>query len=218
MHFMFRHITLMSRLNGGVGERGEHFFPPFPFLIVQLLIPSALSLYLWSCGSIFYFILFFLSCFHSFHQLQSLDQVALTNATILDGSGGGPNGSLAGSMGSVAVCLPSESSLTDSLHTSAVSLQRIDAWSTSGILNINQLSSTNNKIWLWTCCPGRLVLDYNSSVFSVVAKMIKQWLIHLVASCCHYCFPQTVCCLVIGLKRIPVEHVALHVLSASKYY
>ncbi|XP_067341099.1 rap guanine nucleotide exchange factor 1b isoform X12 [Channa argus] len=47
----------------------------------------------------------------------SLDQVA--NATILDGSGGGPNGSLAGSMGSVAVCLPSESSLTDSLHTSA---------------------------------------------------------------------------------------------------
>ncbi|XP_034457882.1 rap guanine nucleotide exchange factor 1b isoform X3 [Hippoglossus hippoglossus] len=49
----------------------------------------------------------------------SLDHVALTNATILDGSGGGPNGSLAGSMGSVAVCLPSESSLTDSLHTSA---------------------------------------------------------------------------------------------------
>ncbi|XP_029920574.1 rap guanine nucleotide exchange factor 1b isoform X7 [Myripristis murdjan] len=49
----------------------------------------------------------------------SLDQVALTNATILDGSGGGPNGSLAGSLGSVAVCLPSESSLTDSLHTSA---------------------------------------------------------------------------------------------------
>ncbi|CAL8318246.1 unnamed protein product [Lota lota] len=49
----------------------------------------------------------------------SLDQVALTNATVLDGSGGGPNGSLAGSLGSVAVCLPSESSLTDSLHTSA---------------------------------------------------------------------------------------------------
>ncbi|KAM3599652.1 uncharacterized protein V6R79_009070 [Siganus canaliculatus] len=49
----------------------------------------------------------------------SLDQVALTNATILDGSGGGPNGSLTGSLGSVAVCLPSESSLTDSLHTSA---------------------------------------------------------------------------------------------------
>ncbi|XP_015238205.1 PREDICTED: rap guanine nucleotide exchange factor 1 isoform X1 [Cyprinodon variegatus] len=49
----------------------------------------------------------------------SLDQVALTNATTLDGSGGGPNGSLDGSLGSVAVCLPSESSLTDSLHTSA---------------------------------------------------------------------------------------------------
>ncbi|XP_034048977.1 rap guanine nucleotide exchange factor 1b isoform X4 [Thalassophryne amazonica] len=49
----------------------------------------------------------------------SLDQVVLTNATILDGSGGGPNGSLAGSLGCVAICLPSESSLTDSLHTSA---------------------------------------------------------------------------------------------------
>ncbi|KAM6985919.1 LOW QUALITY PROTEIN: rap guanine nucleotide exchange factor 1b [Aplochiton taeniatus] len=49
----------------------------------------------------------------------SLDQVALTNATILDGNGGGPDGSLAGSLGSVAVCLPSESSFTDSLHTSA---------------------------------------------------------------------------------------------------
>ncbi|XP_056146183.1 rap guanine nucleotide exchange factor 1b isoform X5 [Lampris incognitus] len=49
----------------------------------------------------------------------SLDQVALTNATILDGSGSGPNCSLAGSLGSVAVCLPSEPSFTDSLHTSA---------------------------------------------------------------------------------------------------
>uniref|UniRef100_A0A3P9I511 CRK SH3-binding GNRP n=1 Tax=Oryzias latipes TaxID=8090 RepID=A0A3P9I511_ORYLA len=49
----------------------------------------------------------------------SLEQVALTNATALDGSGGGPIGSVAGSVGSVAVCLPSESSLTDSLHTSA---------------------------------------------------------------------------------------------------
>ncbi|XP_034092923.1 rap guanine nucleotide exchange factor 1b isoform X4 [Gymnodraco acuticeps] len=56
----------------------------------------------------------------SLNTPTSLDQVALTNATILDGSGGGgPNGSLAGSMGSVAVCLPSESSLTDSLHTSS---------------------------------------------------------------------------------------------------
>ncbi|KAM8829125.1 rap guanine nucleotide exchange factor 1b isoform 2-T2 [Spinachia spinachia] len=49
----------------------------------------------------------------------SLDQVALTNATVLDGAGGEPNGSLAGSLGSVAVCLPSESCLTDSLHASA---------------------------------------------------------------------------------------------------
>lgn len=142
MHFMFRHIALMSRLNGGVGEWGELFFPPLPFPIVQLLILSALSFYismiLWFYLLFLFF--FFLSCFHSFQQLQSLDQVALTNATILDGSGGGPNGSLAGSMGSVAVCLPSESSLTDSLHTSAVSLQRVDVWSTSGILTwINSL-------------------------------------------------------------------------------
>ncbi|XP_040052915.1 rap guanine nucleotide exchange factor 1b isoform X3 [Gasterosteus aculeatus] len=49
----------------------------------------------------------------------SLDQVALTNATVLDGGGDGPSGSLAGSLGSVAVCLPSESPLTDSLHASA---------------------------------------------------------------------------------------------------
>ncbi|KAK1883905.1 Rap guanine nucleotide exchange factor 1 [Dissostichus eleginoides] len=56
----------------------------------------------------------------SLNTPTSLDQVVLTNATILDGGGGGgPNGSLAGSMGSVAVCLPSESSLTDLLHTSA---------------------------------------------------------------------------------------------------
>nr|XP_057906089.1 rap guanine nucleotide exchange factor 1b isoform X7 [Doryrhamphus excisus] len=52
----------------------------------------------------------------------SVDQAALTSATIIaDGSGGGPDASLAGSAGSVAaVCLPSESSLiTDSLPTSA---------------------------------------------------------------------------------------------------
>ncbi|CAB1318894.1 unnamed protein product, partial [Coregonus sp. 'balchen'] len=54
----------------------------------------------------------------------SSDQVALTNATILDGSMGRPDGSLADSLGSVAVCLPpseTTSLLTDSLlHTSAV--------------------------------------------------------------------------------------------------
>ncbi|XP_053710765.1 rap guanine nucleotide exchange factor 1b isoform X3 [Synchiropus splendidus] len=48
----------------------------------------------------------------------SLDQVPLTNATMLDGSVGGSNGSPAGSGGSLAVCLPSES-LSESLHTSA---------------------------------------------------------------------------------------------------
>ncbi|KAG7268201.1 hypothetical protein CRUP_022890 [Coryphaenoides rupestris] len=58
----------------------------------------------------------------------SLDHAALTNATVVDGGGGGggrcgggagPGGSPAGSLGSVAVCLPLQSSLTDSLHTSA---------------------------------------------------------------------------------------------------
>lgn len=93
------------------------------------------------------FVLFFSSCFHSFHKSQSLDQVALTNVTILDGSGGGPNGSLAGSMGSVAVCLPSESSLTDSLHTSAVSLQWISFGNTRWI-----------PIWTSSLSP---ILKYN---------------------------------------------------------
>ncbi|XP_069025252.1 rap guanine nucleotide exchange factor 1b isoform X5 [Embiotoca jacksoni] len=71
----------------------------------------------------------------------SLDQVALTNATILDGSGGGPNGSLAGSMGSVAVCLPSESSLTDSLHTSAETIAADDGLQDPA----PQIPSTNSK-------------------------------------------------------------------------
>lgn len=90
------------------------------FYLLCLLLSDLLDL---SFSSFFF--LFFLA-FILFHQSQSLDQVALTNATILDGSGGGPNGSLAGSVGSMAVCLPSESSLTDSLHTSAVSVQKKD--------------------------------------------------------------------------------------------
>lgn len=139
--------------------------------IVQLLFLSALSSPLWSLSPVFYFTIF-LSCFHSFHQSQSLDQVALTNATILDGSGGGPNGSLAGSVGSVAVCLPSESSLTDSLHTSAVSLQRIDVGKHKRDTYMNQLSTTNIKMWYWTPSLGWLMLDYSSLVFSIVAQMI----------------------------------------------
>ncbi|KAM3599643.1 uncharacterized protein V6R79_009070 [Siganus canaliculatus] len=71
----------------------------------------------------------------------SLDQVALTNATILDGSGGGPNGSLTGSLGSVAVCLPSESSLTDSLHTSAETITADDVLQDPA----PQMSSSNSK-------------------------------------------------------------------------
>ena len=108
-----------------------------PFLLFSFFSLSALSSPLWSFQScLFYFHSFFsLSFLLSFLSTnpQSLDQVALTNATILDGSGGGPNGSLAGSVGSVAVCLPSESSLTDSLHTSAVSLHRIDVGSRNNL-------------------------------------------------------------------------------------
>lgn len=104
---MFRHMSLRGFENEG-----------------KTSFPSTASASFPTC-SIFTSLVFYpfcLSCFTSFHQSQSLDQVALTNATILDGGGGGgPNGSLAGSMGSVAVCLPSESSLTDSLHTSSVS-------------------------------------------------------------------------------------------------
>lgn len=94
----------------------------------------------------YYYYFFFFSCFPSFHESQSLDQVALTNATVLDGSGGGPNGSLAGSVGSVAVCLPSESSLTDSLHTSAVSLPRVAAGSTGGNACTNQLCKSDDEM------------------------------------------------------------------------
>jgi len=108
--------------------------PPASYCSASVSVCSDFSsLIFQSCPLFFYFfcIFPFLLSFLSPHQSQSLDQVALTNATILDGSGGGPNGSLAGSMGSVAVCLPSESSLTDSLHTSAVSSQRIDVESPS---------------------------------------------------------------------------------------
>lgn len=104
--------------------------PPSSFLLFSFFL-SVLPPSLRSCSAVFFFFFYFtlylsfvFSRFHSFHRSQSLDQVTLTNATILDGGGGGPDGSLAGSVGSVAVCLPSEPSLTDSLHTSAVSLPR----------------------------------------------------------------------------------------------
>lgn len=126
--FMFRQITLdnpsIMEVNGEWSEHSSSLLLP----IIQLpSVCSAFTPLILQC-CLFYFTLyfFFVSCFHSLHQSQSLDQVTLTNATILDGSGGGPNGSLADSMGSVAVCLPSEPSLTDSLHTSAVSLPRND--------------------------------------------------------------------------------------------
>lgn len=110
------HIEAHHRHSSGLMEVMENDVKHFSLccLLIQLLY--SFLFISWSCLSN--------SSIPAFHQSQSLEQVALTNATVLDGSGGGPNGSLAGSMGSVAVCLPSESSLTDSLHTSAVSQQR----------------------------------------------------------------------------------------------
>ncbi|KAM8873514.1 rap guanine nucleotide exchange factor 1b isoform 5-T5 [Synchiropus picturatus] len=70
----------------------------------------------------------------------SLDQVPLTNATMLDGSVGGSNGSPAGSGGSLAVCLPSES-LSESLHTSAETIAADDVLQDSA----PQLPSSNCK-------------------------------------------------------------------------
>eukprot|EP00063_Salmo_salar_P022342 XP_013997177.1 PREDICTED: rap guanine nucleotide exchange factor 1-like isoform X6 [Salmo salar] len=84
-------------------------------------------------------------------QLSS-DQVALTNATILDGSRGGPNGSLADSLGSVAVCLPppeTTSLLTDSLlRTSAVSA---DEGGEGEYVNLYSSSQANGELELPPC-------------------------------------------------------------------
>lgn len=129
------HVQAHHPHSPGLIEVWRHFFfnpsycsPSFSYLLYRRLSDPFSPVF-------FISILFFLSFLLSFLSTnpQSLDQVALTNATILDGSGGGPNGSLAGSVGSVAVCLPSESSLTDSLHTSAVSLHRIDVGSRNNL-------------------------------------------------------------------------------------
>eukprot|EP00063_Salmo_salar_P022295 XP_013997130.1 PREDICTED: rap guanine nucleotide exchange factor 1-like isoform X1 [Salmo salar] len=83
---------------------------------------------------------------------MSSDQVALTNATILDGSRGGPNGSLADSLGSVAVCLPppeTTSLLTDSLlRTSAVSA---DEGGEGEYVNLYSSSQANGELELPPC-------------------------------------------------------------------
>ncbi|XP_055731171.1 rap guanine nucleotide exchange factor 1-like isoform X2 [Salvelinus fontinalis] len=83
---------------------------------------------------------------------MSSDQVALTNATILEGSRGGPNGSLADSLGSVAVCLPppeTTSLLTDSLlRTSAVS---VDEGGEGEYVNLYSSSQANGELELPPC-------------------------------------------------------------------
>nr|XP_046146292.1 LOW QUALITY PROTEIN: rap guanine nucleotide exchange factor 1b [Oncorhynchus gorbuscha] len=83
---------------------------------------------------------------------MSSDQVALTNATILDGSRGGPNGSLANSLGSVAICLPppeTTSLLTDSLlRTSAVS---VDEGGEGEYVNLYSSSQANGELELPPC-------------------------------------------------------------------
>ncbi|KAM9437763.1 rap guanine nucleotide exchange factor 1-like isoform 9-T9 [Salvelinus alpinus] len=84
-------------------------------------------------------------------QLSS-DQVALANATLLAGSGEGPDCSLADLLGSVAVCLPSSettSLLTDSLlHTSAVS---VDEGGEGEYVNLYSSSQANGELELPLC-------------------------------------------------------------------
>ncbi|XP_010899411.2 rap guanine nucleotide exchange factor 1b isoform X2 [Esox lucius] len=83
---------------------------------------------------------------------QSSDQVAMTNATLLDGSGGGPDGSVVDSLGSVAVCLPSSettSLLTDSLlHTSAAS---VDEGGEGEYVNLYSSTQANGELELPPC-------------------------------------------------------------------
>uniref|UniRef100_A0A4W5NI62 CRK SH3-binding GNRP n=1 Tax=Hucho hucho TaxID=62062 RepID=A0A4W5NI62_9TELE len=84
-------------------------------------------------------------------QLSS-DQVALADATLLNGSGDGPDGSLADLLGSVAVCLPSSettSLVTDSLlHTSAVS---VDEGGEGEYVNLYSSSQANGELELPLC-------------------------------------------------------------------
>nr|XP_046188097.1 rap guanine nucleotide exchange factor 1-like isoform X3 [Oncorhynchus gorbuscha] len=81
------------------------------------------------------------------HQSQSSDQVALANATLLAGSGDGPDCSLTDLLGSVAVCLPSSettSLLTDSLlHTSTVS---VDEGGEGEYVNLYSSSQANGEL------------------------------------------------------------------------
>lgn len=78
---------------------------------------------------------------------MSSDQVALANATLLAGSGDGPDCSLADLLGSVAVCLPSSettSLLSDSLlHTSTVS---VDEGGEGEYVNLYSSSQANGEL------------------------------------------------------------------------
>ncbi|CDQ86833.1 unnamed protein product [Oncorhynchus mykiss] len=91
---------------------------------------------------------------------MSSDQVALSNATILDGSRGGPNGSLANSLGSVAISLlPPETTslLTDSLlRTSAVS---VDEGGEGEYVNLYSSSQANGELELPPCLLRPIVAD-----------------------------------------------------------
>ncbi|XP_045063954.1 rap guanine nucleotide exchange factor 1-like isoform X1 [Coregonus clupeaformis] len=89
---------------------------------------------------------------------MSSDQVALADATLLDGSGGGPDGSLADLLGSVAVCLPSSATtslLTDSLlHTSAASVDEAGEGGEGGegeYVNLYSSSQANGELELPLC-------------------------------------------------------------------
>ncbi|XP_045545765.1 rap guanine nucleotide exchange factor 1 isoform X2 [Salmo salar] len=94
----------------------------------------------------------YLSGHSSLTTPMSSDQVALADATLLAGSGDGPNASLADRLGSVAVCLPSSettSLLTDSLlHTSAVS---VDEGGEGEYVNLYSSSQANGELELPLC-------------------------------------------------------------------
>lgn len=149
------------------------FFPPLPFPVVQLLILSALSFYI---SMILWFYLLFYS-FFSF-LLSFFPQIAELGPGCLDqchhsGWQRGWAQRFPGRLNGLCGCLSSfwvfshwlSPHLSGELTKSRRLKHERDTY-------MNQLSTTN-KIWHWACSPGRLVSDYNSSVFIIVAQMIK---------------------------------------------
>ncbi|KAG9354217.1 hypothetical protein JZ751_012341 [Albula glossodonta] len=87
------------------------------------------------------------SHFPTVHQSQSSDLVVPANASQLADPGGVTNGSLDSSGGSFAVCLPSESSLTDSLQAS-VSESANEEGGEGEYVNLYSSSQANGEMLL----------------------------------------------------------------------